>query len=223
MRDGNREIGERIFNVIKLLEMTVDKFAEVVGTTKFRLYSYKAGKAEAPQDLLEEMESKLEINSKYIRKGEEPIFLKDYKAKEYSQTQLKLLRLESRTERRIPVFMMSVPAGKPSPVDDYIDRYMNIDKVFTENNFIIQVIGDSMINAKIESGDKLLVDANKSYKEGDIVVAAIDNELTLKRIKKINGYVLLYPENPDYEPIPVNENTEILGVVVWVIKEADQL
>ena len=93
MRDGNREIGERIFNVIKLLEMTVDKFAEVVGTTKFRLYSYKAGKAEAPQDLLEEMESKLEINSKYIRKGEEPIFLKDYKTKEYSQTQLKLLRL----------------------------------------------------------------------------------------------------------------------------------
>lgn len=223
MRDGNKDIGERIFNVIKLLEMTVDKFAEAVGTTKFRLYSYKAGKAEAPQDLLEEMESRLEINSKYIRKGEEPVFLKRNKPKEYSQTQLRLLKMETRTERRIPIFMMSVPAGKPSPVDDYVDRYMNIDKVFTENNFIIQVVGDSMINAKIESGDKLLVDGNRPYKEGDIVIAAIDNELTLKRIKKVNGFVLLYPENPDYEPIKVNENTEILGVVVWIIKETDQL
>jgi SOS-response transcriptional repressor LexA len=55
------------------------------------------------------------------------------------------------------------------------------------------------------------------------VIAAIDNELTLKRIKKVNGFVLLYPENPDYEPIQVNENTEILGVVVWIIKETDQL
>ena len=223
MRDGNKDIGERIFNVIKQLEMTVDKFAEVVGTTKFRLYSYKAGKAEAPQDLLEEMESRLEINSKYIRKGEEPVFLKRNKFKEYNQTQLKVLKMETRTERRIPIFMMSVPAGKPSPVDDYVDRYMNIDKVFTENNFIIQVIGDSMINAKIESGDKLLVDANRSYKDGEIVVAAIDNELTLKRIKRVNGYILLCPENPDYEPIQVNDNTEILGVVVWIIKEADQL
>jgi DNA polymerase V len=86
---------------------------------------------------------------------------------------------------------MNVAAGYPSPIDDYVDRYMNIDKVFTENNFIIQVVGDSMINAKIESGDKLLVDGNRYYKEGDIVVAAIDNELTLKRIKKVNGYIFL--------------------------------
>lgn len=223
MRDGNKDIGERIFNVIKQLEMTVDKFAEIVGTTKFRLYSYKAGKAEAPQDLLEEMESKLEINSKYIRKGEEPVFLKKNKIKDFQQQQLKLLKMETRTERRIPIFMMSVPAGKPSPVDDYVETYMNIDKVFTDNNFIIQVIGDSMINAKIESGDKLLVDSNRVYKEGDIVVASIDSELTLKRIKKVNGFILLCPENPDYEPIQVNNDTQILGVVVWVIKEADQL
>jgi DNA polymerase V len=223
MSGNNKEIGERIFNVIKLLEMTVDKFAEAVNTTKFRLYSYKAGKAEAPQDLLEEMESRLEINSKYIRKGEEPIFLRSDKTKDYSQTQLRLLKMETRNERKIPIYLMGVSAGKPSPVDDYIDRYMNVDKIFTENHFIIQVIGDSMINAKIENGDKLLVDANRHFKEGDIVIAAVDGDLTLKRIKKVNGYVLLYPENPDYKPVPVTENTEILGVVVWIIKETDFL
>ena len=219
MNNHNKEIGERIFNVIKHLEMTVDKFAELTGTTKFRLYSYKAGKAEAPQDLLEEMENKLEINSKYIRKGEEPILLNNEQSKPYNQSQLKLLKMETRKEHRIPIYLMSVAAGHPVSVDDYVDRYLNIDKIFTDNHFVVYVQGDSMTGVGIEDGDMLLVDAKKNYVNGDIVVASVDGFLTLKTIKKDNGSFMLFPENPAYEPIKITETTQIMGVVVWTMKE----
>ncbi len=219
MKENNREIGERIFNVIKELELTVDKFADAVDTTKFRLYSYKAGKAEAPQDLLETLEEKLGINPKYIRKGEEPMFLGNTAiAQRPAPKNLELFGVESREDRRIPVFLMPVPAGSPSPIDDYIDRYFNIDKLFKQKSFIIKVTGDSMIEADIKEGDELLIDVEVQYRDNDIVIASVEGNLTLKRIKKVNGYTLLHPENPKYEPIKVDGDTQILGVVTRIMR-----
>jgi len=221
MKTSNKDIGERIFNVIKQLEMTVEKFAETLQTTKFRLYSYKAGKAEAPQDLLEEMEAKYEINSKYIRKGEEPMFLGAEKPKELNKQQLRLFKMETQHERKIPIFMMPVAAGYPTPIDNYIDKYLSVDRMFTEKNFIVEVMGESMVNARIQPGDKLLIDATRPYKDGSIVVASVDGYLTLKRLIKKDGKYVLKAENPDFNDIEVTEDTIILGVMTMRLEDAD--
>lgn len=84
--------------------------------------------------------------------------------------------------------------------------------------FALRVRGDSMINAGILSGDKVVVRPQPSADDGQIVVARIGDEATVKRLSRRNGQVWLLPENPDYEPIDGSE-AELVGVVKAVIRE----
>ena len=83
--------------------------------------------------------------------------------------------------------------------------------------FALRVRGDSMINAGILSGDKVVVRPQQSADDGQIVVARIEDEATVKTFYKENGHFRLQPENDTYEPIIVNE-VSILGKVVAVIR-----
>jgi len=89
----------------------------------------------------------------------------------------------------------------------------------TRNLFALRVKGDSMINAGIFEGDLVIVRPQNSAKNGDIVVARLNQEeATVKRLVRKPGIIHLAPENPKYRPIPVDENTEIIGKVIRVVR-----
>lgn len=89
----------------------------------------------------------------------------------------------------------------------------------TRGLFALRVKGDSMINAGILDGDLVIVRPQASAKNGDIVVARIaQEEATVKRLVRKPGIIHLAPENPKYNPIPVEEDTEIIGKVIRVVR-----
>ena len=117
-------------------------------------------------------------------------------------------------------------AGFPSPAQDYMDRSLDFNREIIMHpaaTFYAKVKGQSMEGAGIDSGDILVVDRALDPRDGDIVVACINGEFTLKYIdlsKKEEGIVCLRPDNDRYEPIYLKEGDELVvwGVVSSVIK-----
>lgn len=100
--------------------------------------------------------------------------------------------------------------------EDYSESYF-VDKslIGSDEAFMLRVSGTSMINAHILDGDLIIVRKQSFCEEGDIIAALIDDEATVKRYGTRNGVPYLFPENPEYSPIPFNtENCKILGKVV---------
>ena len=88
------------------------------------------------------------------------------------------------------------------------------------SSFVLKVDGDSMIGAGIFPNDMIVVDKSKEIRNGDVVVATLDGEFTLKRyIIKDNTYIFLQPENPKYNAIEINEDNdfEVWGLVTCVL------
>lgn len=122
----------------------------------------------------------------------------------------------------LPLFLESVSAGFPSPADDYLEGKLDLNDYLIMNpsaTFLVRVTGDSMINSGIYSGDLLIVDRSLEPKDGNIVIAVIDGELTVKRLRNAKNKLSLVPENPKYKPIEITEsmNFEVWGVVSTVI------
>ena len=102
------------------------------------------------------------------------------------------------TECERPFFMVPVSAGFPSPAEDYIERKLDLNKHLIKHpsaTFFVRVTGDSMIDAGIHPGDILIVDRAIEPADKKVVIAIIDGELILKRIRMIKGKVILMPEN----------------------------
>ena len=112
----------------------------------------------------------------------------------------------------------SVRAGLPTPAPDIIaPDTITIDERLIPNpskTVLIKVKGDSMIDAGIHEGDLVVVEKRASANVGDIVVAILDNEFTLKRFGREKGRVVLRPENKAYPVIRPKGDAEIFGVVV---------
>ena len=111
----------------------------------------------------------------------------------------------------------SVRAGQPSPATDAPADALAIDEYLVVNpsrTVMIRVKGDSMIEAGILSGDIVIVEKRTSANVGDIVVAIVDNEFTLKRLTREKGRIVLRPENKAYPVIRPKGDLEIFGVVV---------
>ncbi len=126
------------------------------------------------------------------------------------------------TEYELPLFMVSVPAGFPSPAEDYIEGKLDLNKHLIKHpaaTFFVRVTGDSMINAGIHPGDILIVDRSLDPADKKVVIAVVDGELTVKRIRMIQDKIVLMPENANYEPLRIKEEMsfEIWGVVTNVI------
>lgn len=113
----------------------------------------------------------------------------------------------------------NVAAGQPILAEENIEDYFAIpaDVVPAGESFILNVRGDSMVNAGILNGDKVLVNARSTAQNGEIIVAMIDDSATVKRFYKENGYIRLQPENDTMEPIIV-EDCQILGKVFGVLR-----
>ncbi len=122
----------------------------------------------------------------------------------------------------IPLFISSVSAGFPSPADDYIDQQLDLHHHLIQNpaaTFFLRAQGESMLGAGIHDGDLLVVDRSLEASHNRVVIAAVDGELTVKRLVRRKGQVLLMPENEEYNPIDITEreHVHIWGVVSYVI------
>ena len=112
-----------------------------------------------------------------------------------------------------------VAAGEPILAVENIENYFPIPAEFmpNEQTFILQVQGESMVNAGILDGDYILVEQQKTANDGDMVVALVDDSATVKTFYKENGYYRLQPENDFMEPIIVSD-VMIMGKVIGTFR-----
>ena len=126
------------------------------------------------------------------------------------------------TRYKLPVFLGRLPAGFPSPADDYIEGKLDLNRHLIKHpaaTFFVRVTGDSMTGVGIHSGDLLIVDRSLEAVDGKVVVAALDGELTVKRLNRRDQTVRLLSANTNYQPIEIQaqQSFEVWGVVTNVI------
>ncbi|AFY61843.1 LexA family transcriptional regulator [Synechococcus sp. PCC 6312] len=122
----------------------------------------------------------------------------------------------------LPLYQMPVSAGFPSPADDYIEQRLDLNRYLIKNpaaTFMARVSGDSMIGVGIHDGDVIIVDRSLEPKDGQIVIAVLNGELTVKRLRRKCKRLLLQAENPNYPDIEITDASafQVWGVVTNVI------
>lgn len=121
----------------------------------------------------------------------------------------------------VPVLGL-VEAGFPSPAEEELLDVMDFDEYLTPNkeaSYILRVKGDSMIDAGILPGDMVVVERRQSYKPGQIVIANIDNEYTMKYLRRKMDSYYLEPANRKYKPIYPRESFRVEAVVTSVVRK----
>lgn len=116
----------------------------------------------------------------------------------------------------------TVEAGFPSPAEEELLDTLSLDRFLINNpdsTFMLKVSGDSMSGAGIMPGDMVLVDRSLQPKNGDIVVAQVDGEWTMKFLRRRGGGIILMPANDKYRPIRPKRELNIAGVVTAVIRK----
>ena len=121
-----------------------------------------------------------------------------------------------------PLLTSRVEAGFPSPADDHVERTLDLNEELITHpaaTFFLRASGRSMQGAGIHDGDLLVVDRSVPSDEGTVVVAVVDGDFTVKRLRRTHGGMILAAEHPEYPPIPIGAETDvrIWGVVTWVL------
>lgn len=120
------------------------------------------------------------------------------------------------------LFSSVVKAGFASAADDYVEKRVSLDESFNINSpstFMFTVSGDSMIDLGIYEGDKVIVRKTNYAKDGDIVIAFIDDGYTLKTYRNRQGKVWLEPANKDYPNLYPKEQLVIFGVAQGIVRK----
>ena len=116
----------------------------------------------------------------------------------------------------------TVEAGFPSPAEEELVDTLSLDDYLIQNReatFLLKVSGDSMSGAGILPGDMVIVDKGQAAKNGDIVIAQVDGEWTMKYLRKRGDTVTLLAANPQYQPIKPKQELKIAGVVTAVVRK----
>lgn len=183
-------------------KMTIEQIAKAANLPKGSVQNIFCGYVPNPRtDTVEAIERALGIyTSRKIEK--DPVIQDEVELQDYYP---------------IPL-LGSVVAGVPIEAQEDLEGYIYISFRPKEEYFAVRVHGDSMINAGIADGAVLVVHKQEQVENGDIVVAMLNREQTVKRFKMFGDNVFLKPENPAYEMIPITEKDEfiILGKVVEV-------
>lgn len=135
-----------------------------------------------------------------------------------------VLRASIGTKMALPLFGARVPAGFPSPADDFIEGMLDLNDLLITNppaTFFVRVSGHSMSGAGIYPNSLLVVDRSVKPTHGRIVVAVVDGELTVKRLRRLRGGgVELVAENPEFPPLRFTDGQELMiwGVVTAVVQ-----
>jgi DNA polymerase V len=116
----------------------------------------------------------------------------------------------------------SVSCGFPSPADEYLDGPLDLNDLLVKKpaaTFFVRAKGDSMIDEGIFEGDILIIDRSIQPRSGQVVLAVINGEFTLKRLIKNGSQIILQPENPKYTPIQITAEMDfqVWGVAIHCI------
>lgn len=133
-----------------------------------------------------------------------------------------LYSFEERSKLKRPLLGANITAGFPSPAQDYIEKRIDLNEQLISHpvaTFFVRVEGDSMTGAGIFPEDVLIVDRALNAADGNIIVAVLNGELTVKRLRITSQYWSLLPENPMYPEIVLTEDVEfsVWGVVTYCI------
>ena len=139
--------------------------------------------------------------------------------------QLSFYVMEDSKLSGVLVFGDAVAAGFPSPAEEYLDMDLNLHEYLVQNpaaTFCVRANGDSMLDANIQSGDVMVVDRALSPANNSIVLAVLDGEFTVKRIKKNENELYLMPANEQYQPMKITDDIDfqVWGVVTFIIHKA---
>lgn len=129
---------------------------------------------------------------------------------------------EIRAILSLPLFISRVPCGFPSPAQDYVEDDLDLNNLVIKHpsaTYFVRVSGDSMIGAGISNGDLLVVDRALTPVHGDIVIASVAGEFTVKELQT-HPKTQLVPHNTKYSPIVfgAEEDLQIFGVVTFTVK-----
>ncbi len=116
----------------------------------------------------------------------------------------------------------TVEAGFPSPAEEELVDTLSLDDLLIQNReatFLLKVSGDSMTGAGIMPGDMVIVDRGQTAKSGDIVIAEVDGQWTMKYLRKRGDTVTLLPANPKSQPIRPKNELKVAGVVTAVVRK----
>lgn len=124
----------------------------------------------------------------------------------------------------VKFFDTSVPAGFPSPADEFIHRNLDLNELIVKHpasTFFVRVEGDSMSGVGIYSGSILAVDRSIEPKNKSVIIAFVDGEYTVKTLLKKGKQIILHPENDKYKDVIITEGMdfEVWGVVTYVIRK----
>jgi DNA polymerase V len=223
---------------VTLLFGSKAKLSKALGVHAGSMYDYYNAKTEIGASFAKRFET-VGINRAWLLLGEGEVFTKSFEGENlrkvaeekglYLNNQIKgsvmskpnksgarfIATIDPQDDIKIPLMTSPVRAGEMSWAGDDVESYVSVRKYHHEGSFYVVVSGDSMIGAGIEEGMRALVDTTLSPATGDIVLAQyIDTQkYTIKRLKKNGKELLLHPDNPDYEPIVIDENIAIRGVV----------
>ena len=141
-----------------------------------------------------------------------------------AQNNLVFFKPNDQRYKDMPLAHTGVSAGFPSPADDFKELRISIDQEVVKNEeatFYARVDGQSMQGAGLDDGDLLVIDRSKEPEDNAIAVCFIDGEFTVKRLKVEAECIYLMPENPNYKPIRVTEDNQLIiwGVVTYVVKK----
>lgn len=116
----------------------------------------------------------------------------------------------------------SVEAGFPSPAEEDLLDTISLDEYIIKNRdstYILNVKGDSMVDAGIHEGDMVIVERSERYRDGSIVIAEVDGQWTMKYLRKKGNKVYLEAANKDYPPITPQDELKIMAVVIAVVRK----
>jgi DNA polymerase V len=122
----------------------------------------------------------------------------------------------------LPLVQTKVSAGFPSYADEHVELSLDLNEYLVPHpvaTFFVRVTGESMTGAGIQDGDILIVDRSASPLDGSIVIALVDGEFTVKRLRRLPKSVVLVPENPAYPAMEIDpfSDFEVWGIVTHVI------
>jgi DNA polymerase V len=222
----NFDVKLRFSNVIKIIAKNKSEFARMLGVTPQYLRKYETGEKNIGIKTREKFLD-IGINPEYLSgkslymfaDNEAGLKLKKLYGDDMSNMQKTGVRfiatLDTEEDIKIPLMLSPARAGEMSWTGSDVESYVSVKKYHHAGSFYAVVHGDSMIGAGIEEDMRILVDTTLSPVNGDIVLAQrLDTQAyTVKRLKKNGKEFLLHPDNPDYEPIVIDENIIIRGVV----------
>ena len=204
----SKELGKKMRELRKSRGWTLKYIANLLDLKGFSTYSnWEYGRSVPDLDILKKIADLYEVPLDYLASNDD----------------LAIIDHQSMSILHVPI-LGTITAGKPVLAEEHIIDWMEIPNMWNLKNgevFVLEVKGDSMIGSRIYDGDKVIVKVQPDVESGEIAVVNVNGrDATLKRVKKLDGKVILYPDNPRYDPLVVqHEEARIIGKVVQVMFE----